>query len=222
MTTIGLITEGPTDQVVIENILTGYFNNYDILFQELQPLRDETNRVSEIGGWTKVLEYCKSGRLKAALLYVDFVVIQIDTDVSELKGFDVPWKENGVDLSPIDLVERVKEKLIGLIGMDFYQDYQDKFLFAICVHQIECWFLPLFYSDNKREKISGCLNTLNRQIGKTMGFTIDQLNKNQKYYQEISKMFWKPKILKKCYPYNPSFAYFIHSVEEKQGIIPED
>jgi len=45
MVTIGLITEGITDQIVIENILMGYFdqNEDDIEFKELQPLRDNTD-----------------------------------------------------------------------------------------------------------------------------------------------------------------------------------
>jgi hypothetical protein len=42
MAKIGLITEGITDQIVIENILMGYFDSNEdyIEFMELQPLRD--------------------------------------------------------------------------------------------------------------------------------------------------------------------------------------
>lgn len=56
MTTFGLIAEGITDQVVIENILIGYFNNPDIIVNPLLPLRDETdkNRVDNYSNWLKV------------------------------------------------------------------------------------------------------------------------------------------------------------------------
>ncbi len=44
MITFGLIAEGPSDQVVIENILVGYFDNPDIIIKPLQPLRDQTDK----------------------------------------------------------------------------------------------------------------------------------------------------------------------------------
>ena len=45
MPTFGLIAEGPTDHVVLENILVGYFNDPDLTqsIRELQPLRDATD-----------------------------------------------------------------------------------------------------------------------------------------------------------------------------------
>lgn len=43
MTTFGLITEGLTDQIVIENILSGYFNTNDLIVNPLQPERDKDN-----------------------------------------------------------------------------------------------------------------------------------------------------------------------------------
>ena len=93
MNAFGLITEGPTDQVVIENILTGYFGDYDILFNELQPLRDASSGQSEIGGWTKVLEYCGSSKFKEAFQFNKYVIIQVDTDISEEPGFDVSKRD---------------------------------------------------------------------------------------------------------------------------------
>ncbi|WP_413261147.1 hypothetical protein [Floridanema flaviceps] len=40
MISFGLITEGLTDQIVIEDILSGYFNTDDIIVNPLQPERD--------------------------------------------------------------------------------------------------------------------------------------------------------------------------------------
>jgi hypothetical protein len=43
MISFGLITEGLTDQIVIENILAGYFKNLDLDVEPLQPERDKDN-----------------------------------------------------------------------------------------------------------------------------------------------------------------------------------
>ena len=44
MAVFGLITEGKTDQIIIENILAGYFDDPDIIVNWLLPLRDETDK----------------------------------------------------------------------------------------------------------------------------------------------------------------------------------
>ncbi|MFB2875510.1 hypothetical protein [Floridanema aerugineum] len=52
MITFGLITEGLTDQIVIEDILSGYFNTADIIVNPLQPERDKDDEnKSDYGGW---------------------------------------------------------------------------------------------------------------------------------------------------------------------------
>ena len=59
MATFGLVAEGVTDHVVLENILIGYFNDPDLVVRPLQPLRDATDTLSEsFGGWYNVFEYC--------------------------------------------------------------------------------------------------------------------------------------------------------------------
>ncbi len=98
MATFGLITEGITDQIVIENILIGYFNTDNIEFNELQPLRDEVdrNRSKNYGSWSKVVEYCESNEFKESLIFHDYLIVQIDTDVSDKPdGYGIPHSENG-------------------------------------------------------------------------------------------------------------------------------
>ena len=62
MPTFALVTEGLTDQIILEQILFGFFDDPDIVINPLQPLRDETdsNRVVTPGNWHQVLEYCAS------------------------------------------------------------------------------------------------------------------------------------------------------------------
>ncbi|ETR68402.1 MAG: hypothetical protein OMM_10566 [Candidatus Magnetoglobus multicellularis str. Araruama] len=114
MISFGFITEGVTDQIIIENILNGFFDSDDIDIYELQPLRDETdkNRVETYGGWTLVFEYCKSTKFREALTFFDYIIIQIDTDVSEETHYQISKRDHeGKELKPVDLIEKVKINL---------------------------------------------------------------------------------------------------------------
>ncbi|MEA3490846.1 MAG: hypothetical protein U9R27_03010 [Campylobacterota bacterium] len=60
MAKFGLACEGITDQIVIENILCGFYKDYDDLDEEIipfEPLRDETDKKQEenSGGWNRLL-----------------------------------------------------------------------------------------------------------------------------------------------------------------------
>ena len=225
MTTFGLITEGITDQFVIENILIGYFDKDEdnIEFNELQPLRDEVdeNRAKNYGGWCKVLEYCESDEFKEALRFHNYIIVQIDTDVSDKPdGYGIPHYENGKELSPKQLIEKVMEKLTSLIGKSLYEKYQNKIIFAISVHSTECWLLPLYYTDNKKSKVTNCLRTLNQALQKKENFTIDA--KNPEYYENISKKYLKNKVLMKHYKENPSLKIFIEEIKKRNIVIDED
>ncbi|HRA72774.1 MAG TPA: hypothetical protein PLB11_08110 [Flavobacterium sp.] len=211
--TIGLVTEGITDQEIISNILYGYFNDDDILINELQPLRDETDKskAENIGGWGNLIEYCKSEVFKKSFQIIDILILQVDTDICEEYG--VPKKEAGIDLTPEQLVEKVKLKFIDIIGEDFYKNFSDKIIFAISVHSIECWLLPIYYTDNKKSKMVNCLGTLNSKLNIVEGFTIDENNKNFTYYEKISKIYSKRKKLILYYKLNPSFKIFIDDLE---------
>ncbi|EDN71069.1 hypothetical protein BGP_3840 [Beggiatoa sp. PS] len=226
MTTFGLITEGITDQFVIENILIGYFNQDEdnIEFKELQPLRDEIdeNRARNYGGWGKVIEYCASNEFKEALPFCNYLIIQIDTDVSDKPdGYRIShYDETGKELTPIELIEKVIKKLTDSIGESLYEKNQDKIIFAISVHSTECWLLPLYYQDNKKYKVINCLGTLNQELQKKEKFTIDA--KNPEYYEIVSRKYCKHKILMKCYKENPSLKIFIEEVEKRNIVIDED
>lgn len=218
MTDIALISEGPSDQVVIENIVCGYFDDIDVSINPLQPLMDETakSRFKSPGGWYQVFEYCKSDKFLQAFKFNDYVIIQIDTDVSEEIHYDIPKIENGIELTPSELINKVIDKFISIIGSE-YENYKEKIIFAISVHSIECWLLPLYFESDKakRSKTANCLNTLNDSLSKKHGFTIDQQSKGIKYYQKISKDYSKNKILMKMKDYNPSLSIFIDELNRK-------
>jgi hypothetical protein len=225
MVRFGFITEGVTDQIVIENILNGYFNTDNIDINELQPLRDETdkNRAENYGGWKLVFDYCKSTKFKEAFPFNDYIIIQIDTDVSEEKHYDIPKRDkSGNELTPADLIDKVKEKFRNLIGEDFFDRHKDQIIFAISVHSVECWLLPIYYTDNRKSKIENCLGMLNHKLLKKESFTIDPKNKNADYYERVSKFYVKYKNLIKLYKNNPSLEIFIEEIQQKNIVIEEE
>jgi len=214
MMSFGLVTERLTDQIVIENILAGYLNSPDLDIRQLQPERDKDNEnKSTYGAWTLVFDYCKSRDFQEALQFIDYIIIQIDTDVSE--DYNIPKQDENGEFTPQQLIEKVIEKFRGAIGDDFYSKYQQKIIFAISVHSIECWLLPLYYTDNKKYKVKNCLDTLNREIQKKHNFRIDANAKNPEYYREISKQYRKPRVLMEHYAENPSLKFFIEQIQSR-------
>ena len=156
MKSLGLISEGITDQVVILNVLYGYFNTNDVELTYLTPIRDETDqsRIVDGSGWYSVIEYVKSSQFNGAFQYLDYVVIQIDTDVCEEASYGVSRRSDGKDLTPLQLLEKVREKFRDWIGKEILEARKDRILFAIAVDSIECWLLPLYYENDvaKRRK----------------------------------------------------------------------
>ena len=215
MTLFGLIAEGETDHAVLENILLGV-SGEDISDEItiLQPDIDETTKgtLQEFGGWYNVFQYCLSEDFRDSFQRVQYVVIQIDTDVSEHTHYDIKQTdESGKKLIPAVLVEKVKEKFEQIIvkefGQDFLQNHQDRILFAISVDEIECWLLPLYYADNIKSKSNNCDFKLHEKAGK--------FEKKSNDYDKISKDFRKSKTLLKMYQENPSLKIFLDSVLAK-------
>ena len=222
MIKFGLITEGYTDQIVIKSILCGYFNRSDLVIRPLQPKIDKDKKS---GGWTLVFDYCKSKKFLESFQSNDYIIIQIDTDVlvdSENSNYNIPSRdENGDEFTPQQLIAKVIEKFRDVIGEEFYDQYQQRIVFAISVDSIECWFLPLYYKDNRKSKYQNCLDTLNQELRKKHGFTID--SKNPDYYREISKQYGKHKVLMKHYQDNPSLKTFIEEIQNRNiQIVEED
>ena len=190
------IAEGITDQKVINNILVGYFNNRDINVNWLQPAK-----VGKSGGHGEVTNYCRSRKFKAVFDLNEYVIIHIDTDISLKLGVS-HQNENGQLLSPLQLIERFIAKFREIIGEDFYDQYAEKIIFAIAVHKIECWLLPLHCQEEKSETID-CQNILSKI------FPEIKTEKDYKHYQKISMEYSNSESLFKLSPENPSLKAFI-------------
>jgi hypothetical protein len=108
-----------------------------------------------------------------------------------------------------------------LIGAEVYARHKDRFLFAVAVHGIECWLLPLFFPNKKSAqaaKIAGCLATVNEELRKK---NLPLLAKGPKgneskdpdAYRDASKPYRKrTKLLESC-KRNPSLQVFVEQVE---------
>ena len=203
------IAEGITDQKVINNILVGYFNNRDINVNWLQPAG-----VGKSGGHGEVKKYCRSRKFKAVFDLNEYVIIHIDTDISSELG--VPHQgENGQLLSAERLIERFIAKFREIISEDIYNQYAEKIIFAIAVHSIECWLLPL-HCQGARSETLDCLDTLSKVFPKM------KKEKDYKHYQKISMEYSNNESLLKLYPENPSLKIFIEQLASKNIEISEE
>lgn len=203
MFNIGIIAEGDTDFVVLQNILIGYFDK-DITgyVNQLQPLR------GQMGGWSRVLSYCETTDFKNDFVDNDFMIIQVDTDKSFELPFDVAHEQNGKKLNVEELIENVKTRFKkgfeSAFGNGFLPNFEHRILFAIAVHETECWLLPLYYPKEKEaENIKNCYETLNKKV--------KGLQKTYKIYDALSDDFTFPKKLEKAFLANPSFKIFIEN-----------
>jgi len=204
----GLACEGLTDQIVIENILIGYYKDCDDLNDEihpLQPARDETDKAT-FGGWEILLKYLSETRFRDDVLNSEYVVIQIDTDDSEHVNFNVPHSdEDNKELSSEKLIENIKDNLINKIGIEFYDENKEKIIFAISVHSLECWILPL-YKEIQKEKTKNCFQALQRESKELT------VQKNYKSYDALSQALSKHKTLLKITKKNSSLKIFVSNL----------
>lgn len=212
---IGIVSEGMSDYRVLKHIAGRYLKQIDpnIQFVPLQPKETPQSKQEGFGGWQKVFTYIKGEEGEPNIITafeegVDFIIVQIDTDVRE---------QYDVDCSDIDkqqLWDAVKAKLIECTCEEVDVS---KLLFAITIHSTECWLIPFVETNvGKCEKIDACVNTLNNSMRAT-DYYIDPDNKNnnraQQAYDFILKRKKKKSELLACAQYNKGFELFLHQLD---------
>lgn len=212
--TISIISEGPTDYEVLTSVISSYTENKEILFTPLQPKRTASG-VWEDGNWDKVIRYCGSTDFVGVLQHTEnFVVIQIDTDWllgdSVPEQFRIPHIES---LSSSQVIEAVRQMLIAQLGATLYEQFEQRIIFAIAVHALECWFLGIYYPNNpkKAAKPVNCINELNGPLFQKEGVYIDA--KDLAIYRKICKKHFRKKadLLQYSVP-NDSFREFVNQL----------
>ncbi|BBB30323.1 hypothetical protein [Neptunomonas japonica] len=194
----GLACEGITDHVVIENILCGFFEE-DITdnIAYLQPPLDETDsKQLDFGGWNQLISYLSGQTFREDVLNQKYIIIQIDTDISQEKGFDVPfYDEDNKELAVDELINRViirLEQAIDFGEARFSDLHRDKIIYCICVHSLECWILAHYLKARPSStKTKGCFNKLKRELAKSKRNPV--LTKDKDTYDHISMPFYNSK-----------------------------
>ncbi|MEL7004677.1 MAG: hypothetical protein AAFN93_18360 [Bacteroidota bacterium] len=230
MAEFALICEGITDQVIITDILCGFFNNED-LDEDISPLQPPydatTKKQKDFGGWQMLMAYLESSQFHDAVLNNHYVVVHVDSDISPHTGFDVKHTDDrNEELSVEILVERIISRLIEIINTnaaDFYQTYKEKIIFCISVHSIECWLLAHYrLKTPKNPKIKGCENELKRVLESKYGQKyVRDFAKNYRYYRQLSEPFLEHKPLQFIASQDPSFRMFWNCLESVFGTTPD-
>ena len=198
--------EGRTDFIVLKNLLIGFLNDKNLAVTRLLP------KDKEPVGWGNVLNYLSTEEFRIGALNTDFVVVQIDTDKCE--DWNVGLKNIGDNISEVEsFINAVIDMLKTKIGADFYQPNESKILFAITVHDIECWLLPFnIHLSAKQAKIVGCYKAL-ESVATKQGFSLNQKNyEDGKHYETLATEMKKNKILMEKHSLNPSLKIFIEKL----------
>lgn len=202
MALFGLACEGVTDQAVIENILCGFYKDCDLdaKIERVQPPYDKTDE-QKFGGWENLLQYLGEKRFRDDVVNSGYVIIQLDTDISEHPNFGILKNTENIE----EYIEKIYARLIVAIDVkeSFYSRNQEKIVFAISVHSLECWLLPLC-KKLKSDKITACYEALQREC--------KDINTEKTYrsYVELSKSLSKNKTLMEVTLKNSSLRIFLN------------
>ena len=210
-----LITEGASEHRIIKHIISKYFRDQETDINQIQP-RIIDGKQEASGGWNEVLKYCQREELKDILIENDYLIIQIDSDQSQTKPFNVSHtKENGKVKTSEELHNDIINKLSELLLPEIKQTHGDKIFFAICIHTIECWLLPLYFTNNHKTVTSNCLSRLNSELAKKNIPVIPQAKNSPngvRAYDILLKNFRRKEEINNAAKHNIGFKKFITSI----------
>lgn len=213
---IGLIAEGASELRILKHIIGRYLGS-DHEVNEIQPRTNPDGSQEGEGGWTRVIQtFEHEGTVRDALIENDYVLIQIDTDQAQIAPFSVNiLNEYGQCCSSDILYGRVRERIMDHIP-NLTDEERSRVLLVICIHEIECWLLPLYYDDNKRCKTTQCVKYLNDALIKNKIHPLSDGNKNspeaRRTYNTILKKLRKPADIEDYAQYNFGFSQFVNQL----------
>ena len=213
MNDFAVVTEGFTDQSVLNRILLTYFKTPDaepaIVFE--QPRVDATGeaRWQGYGSWHNVFRYLDERLYRDAFQTSRYLIVQIDSDCSEAVGYGVVQSEAGRPLTVAELVEAIVRRFRMVIGEEDCAYYAGRFVFAVCVREVECWLLPLWVPEDKKSKITGCLDALNSALARQNQPTISRQDKDDRRYRNAAAGYKKRHVLLEEGSKNESLRLFL-------------
>lgn len=213
----GLILEGRSDHAVIKRILLSFFQNPDLVINGIVPAQDATDAsISQLPtGWGNVRGHLQNeDDFLSNFETTEYVVIQIDSDRSPEYGVPHHHPTEEREKTVEELVEDIILKLIEWIRPENYKEVKGRVIFAVAVHEIECWLLPIYFENKPASygKTVNCINTLNTVLPAKEGFYIHE--KNYHHYEQMALGYRKKKDLLRLGPRNPSLAIFLEKLEK--------
>lgn len=215
MTTFALITEGITDQAIIENILD-CLTKGEATTNPLRPLRDETDKSrvaeNEYSNWELVLEYLSSEDILDAIQTNDFLVVQVDTDCCNHPNFGVPLDDHGTPKSIEQIIYDCITTLKDRLNPNFPVTELNRLIFAIPVLSSECWLVALLDQDHTHTRKT--INACGQRLLPLLARKRIRLQKEYAAYSELSKQFRKTKTLAKAVEKTPCLRAFVDQVKQ--------
>jgi hypothetical protein len=178
----------------------------------VQPLLDQTGKQlgDSKGGWWQVFRWLEEKRYRGTFQFNEHVVVQLDSDACEEEGFDVPKTLNGVTRTPDELVSAIVERLTKIIGEEDMRTYSGRLHFAIAVHGIECWLLPLWGRAQEAGAILSCKQRVDNGLGRAKRSGL--LKDDVRTYSSASSEFRKRKRLLEAADAQTSLGIFLASL----------
>jgi hypothetical protein len=151
MKTIYFVTEGNTDQIVLEELVAEWLDGEDFISRPIQPLSSDyaTDLESNLSeGWRGVLAWCRGeqrrvdyGRDKA-IQEADCLFIHIDADVAKDRDFNDPTFQGSCPPAQ-DACDWVRNHLIAQFGAELPANV------VLCVpaQDLESWVLCALHPD---------------------------------------------------------------------------
>ncbi len=220
-----IIAEGYTDQVVLKNILIGLLSTDDdepVINFEHPPYSEAAQRGNyPPGGWTLVTQYFDQGRYKQALQTNTYLVVHIDTDVSEQYGV-----AKGAKGAEVQLISDVVAMFRSRIEDSIWQAHGERFIFAITVHEIECWLLPPLFDTQKAKmaKITGCFTLADERLRQMNRPPLrdKEGRKDGKAYDRASAVYLKRAEVLRLSSSNISLQAFVREIERRNITLPTE
>ena len=143
---IGVICEGPTDRVVIGNILKGLKNIDSAQIVSLRPnySKDETDLADipadAFSNWSIVKEECENRIKISKFLSIegqDIVIIHIDSAESDEYGVSKPFKDANYAIT-------LRANIVTKINEWLDNQFQNEIIYAIAVEETDAWILTIY------------------------------------------------------------------------------
>lgn len=228
MASFAIICEGISENLSLHAIIEK-MRQTDSYFADIQPRTEVTHShtVQEgSGGWTEVLSHCNTDVFRRALQNNDYLVVQVDTDRCDESTFGIKKTDENNQPRPMDeIYDDIISRLLQDVDKEFYEANKERIIFAICFDEIECWFLPLFYSDKRACATTGCISKINQELSKDKsGYYIPEKGKNgpnaRSTYQFIFKKI-KRKEIPNIAKHNYGFQKFVEQMDAIKEEIAE-